>query len=104
MGPAIIHHTGWREACAAAPGSCDMCKVGEGRFEFTGPNYRRLSVREAARVQGFPDSFIFRYRNVADGYKVIGNAVPPPLARAIAESIKSAISPKKEFESTPTRV
>ena len=55
-------------------------------------------------MQGFPDSFIFRYRNVADGYKVIGNAVPPPLARAIAESIKSAISPKKEFESTPTRV
>ena len=71
------------------PASCDMCKVGEDRFEFTGPNYRRLSVREAARVQGFPDSFIFKYRNVADGYKVIGNAVPPPLARAIAESIKN---------------
>ena len=74
------------------PASCDMCKVGEDRFEFTGPNYRRLSVREAARVQGFPDSFIFKYRNVADGYKVIGNAVPPPLARAIAESIKGALA------------
>lgn len=36
------------------PGSCDMCKVGEDRFEFAGPNYRRLSVREAARVRGVP--------------------------------------------------
>ena len=69
------------------PNSCAMCKVGEDKFEFTGPNYRRLSVRESARVQGFPDSFIFKYRNVADGYKIIGNAVPPPLAKAIAESI-----------------
>ena len=74
------------------PDSCDMCKVGEDRFEFAGPNYRRLSVREAARVQGFPDSFIFKYRNVADGYKVIGNAVPPPLAMAVAESIRDALA------------
>ena len=73
------------------PDSCDMCKVGEDRFEFTGPNYRRLSVMEAARVQGFPDSFIFKYRNIADGYKVIGNAVPSPLARAIAENIIDAL-------------
>ncbi len=73
------------------PDSCDMCKVGTDKFEFTGEGYRRLSVREAARIQGFPDSFIFKYRNVADGYKVIGNAVPPPLAKAIAESIKKAI-------------
>ena len=46
---------------------------------------------EAARVQGFPDSFIFKYRNIADGYKVIGNAVPSPLARAIAENIIDAL-------------
>ena len=73
------------------PDSCDMCKVGVDKFVFSGQQYRRLSVREAARVQGFPDSFIFRYRNVADGYKVIGNAVPPPLARAIAESIRDSL-------------
>lgn len=74
------------------PDSCDMCKVGVDKFEFTGPNYRRLSVREAARVQGFPDSFMFKYRNVADGYKVIGNAVPPPMAEAVAEAIMEAIT------------
>jgi DNA (cytosine-5)-methyltransferase 1 len=49
--------------------------------------YRRLTVREAARVQGFPDSFLFLYNNLADGYKMVGNAVPPPLARAIAVQI-----------------
>lgn len=73
------------------PDSCDMCKVETDKFEFTGTGYRRLSVREAARIQGFPDSFILKYRNIADGYKVVGNAVPPPLAKAIAESIKQAL-------------
>jgi len=49
--------------------------------------YRRLSVRECARIQTFPDDFIFYYEDVADGYKMIGNAVPVKLAEAIAEAI-----------------
>ena len=50
--------------------------------------YRRLSVRECARIQTFPDNFIFKYRDVADGYKMIGNAVPVNLAFEIAKQIK----------------
>ena len=49
--------------------------------------YRRLSVREVARIQTFPDTFIFLYNNINAGYKMIGNAVPVNLAQAIAESI-----------------
>lgn len=49
--------------------------------------YRRLTVREAARVQGFPDDFIFYYTSVNDGYKMIGNAVPVNLAFLIADQI-----------------
>lgn len=49
--------------------------------------YRRLSVRECARIQTFPDNFIFKYRDVADGYKMIGNAVPVNFAYAIAKKI-----------------
>lgn len=49
--------------------------------------YRRLSVRECARIQTFPDDFIFYYTDVADGYKMIGNAVPVKLAEAIAKKI-----------------
>lgn len=53
--------------------------------------YRRLSVRECARIQTFPDDFIFHYINIAAGYKMIGNAVPVNLAKYLALSIKSQI-------------
>lgn len=49
--------------------------------------YRRLSVRECARIQTFPDTFIFKYSNVADGYKMVGNAVPVNFARILASKI-----------------
>lgn len=49
--------------------------------------YRRLSVRECARIQTFPDDFIFYYKDIADGYKMIGNAVPVKFAEAIAQKI-----------------
>lgn len=53
--------------------------------------YRRLSVRECARIQTFPNDFIFYYKHIAAGYKMIGNAVPVNLAKHIAISIKSQI-------------
>lgn len=49
--------------------------------------YRRLSVRECARIQTFPDDFKFYYTDVADGYKMVGNAVPVMLAYCVAKSI-----------------
>lgn len=56
--------------------------------------YRRLTVREAARLQGFPDDFRFYYTNLNDGYKMIGNAVPVNLAFEIAKSIIKALKTK----------
>lgn len=53
--------------------------------------YRRMTIREVARIQGFPDSFQFVYANVNDAYKMIGNAVPVNLAYEIALAIKSVI-------------
>lgn len=50
--------------------------------------YRRLTVRECARLQGFPDDFEFIYTDVDYGYKMIGNAVPVELAYIIADKIK----------------
>ena len=52
--------------------------------------YRRLSVRECARIQTFPDSFQFVYNDVKNGYKMVGNAVPPRLAWYIAIQLKKA--------------
>ncbi len=77
------------------PDSCPMQKVGTDKWIFTGSYYRRMTVREAARIQTFPDDFIFYYTNVAQGYKMVGNAVPVMLSRAIARKIKS------ELESEP---
>lgn len=49
--------------------------------------YRRLSIRECARIQTFPDDFIFKYSSLADGYKMVGNAVPVNMAYALASKI-----------------
>lgn len=54
--------------------------------------YRRMTVREVARIQGFPDNFKFIYSNVDYGYKMVGNAVPINLAYYIALSILERIS------------
>lgn len=65
--------------------------------------YRRLSVRECARIQTFPDDFIFYYNDVADGYKMIGNAVPVKFAEAIAKKIMQdlkEIKPKTKIIQT----
>ena len=54
---------------------------------FTHPILHRcLTVREAARIQTFPDSFIF-YGSRGSQMKQVGNAVPPMLAYAIAKVI-----------------
>lgn len=54
--------------------------------------YRRLSVRECARIQSFPDHFLFIYNNIKEGYRMVGNAVPPRLARLLASSIMDAFT------------
>ena len=56
--------------------------------------YRRLSVRECARIQTFPDDFIFHYSSVPAGYKMIGNAVPVNLAKYLAETIQQQLKQK----------
>jgi DNA (cytosine-5)-methyltransferase 1 len=56
---------------------------------------RRFTIREIARIQSFPDSFVFPYRTIANAYKVIGNAVPPVLGWVLAQSIEKFL-----FENT----
>jgi DNA (cytosine-5)-methyltransferase 1 len=70
------------------PSSSKMVKLEPDVWTFKNARKsRRLSVREAARIQTFPDDFVFYYENVADGYRMIGNAVPPTLSEVIAVKI-----------------
>lgn len=74
------------------PQAPKMVSVAENVREFVKGQehlYRRLSVRECARIQTFPDDFIFKYTQITAGYKMIGNAVPVKMARILAEQILS---------------
>ncbi len=57
---------------------------------------RTLSVREAARLQSFPDEFEF-VGNQQETYVQVGNAVPPQLAKAMGESIKKYLEETKKI-------
>lgn len=54
----------------------------------------RLTVRMVARLQGFPDDWQF-HGGKTTSYRQVGNAFPPPVARAVAENIKTALSARK---------
>jgi DNA (cytosine-5)-methyltransferase 1 len=59
-----------------------------GNIEYHWNGKRRLSAREAARVQSFPDDFIF-VPSTSSAYKQIGNAVPPVMAWHIATAVEN---------------
>lgn len=55
---------------------------------------RTLTVREAARIQTFPDDYFF-VGSMSSAYKMIGNAVPPQFSKILAKAIKAFISKNK---------
>jgi DNA (cytosine-5)-methyltransferase 1 len=87
----------------SASGVCNTLRAGSdsARGAFTSPrpiHYRYprcITVREMARLHGFPDWFRF-HATKWHGARQVGNAVPPPLARAIAGEIIRSIGSKPE--------
>ncbi len=80
--------------CQLHPQAPKMIKIGVNKQIFVPEHerlYRRLSVREVARVQTFPDAFQFLYQDLDLGYKMIGNAVPVELAYHLASAIRQAL-------------
>ena len=83
--------------CQLHPQAPKMIKIEKNLQKFVEGKedlYRRMSVREVARVQGFPDDFRFIYDDVNYGYKMIGNAVPVNLAYHVALQIKKYLNDK----------
>ena len=66
--------------------------------EAPGPSFEgmpRLTVKMAALIQGFPSNWVFSGKKTA-AYRQIGNAFPPPVAKAIGKAIKEALNDKQE--------
>ena len=95
--PSFTIQAGGRHA-PIHPDAPKMIKIGKDKMKFNkkfNNKNRRLSIRECARIQTFPDNFIFFYKNLSDGYKMIGNAVPVNLSLTLASQIIKYLSSKK---------
>lgn len=79
---------------AGATGDMMRIKLKDGRR-------RRLSVREAARLQSFPDWFRFKGRHDGSKFRQIGNAVPPLLALALAERVRAYLEQDDDRDDSP---
>ena len=76
--------------CPIHPQAPKMIKIEKNKQIFDPEHenlYRRLSVREVARIQTYPDDFIFYYKSLLNGYKMVGNSVPVQLAYVLGSSI-----------------
>ncbi len=71
------------------PSSPKLIRLGPDKWEFESDlPARRISYREAARIQGFGGKLIFpETYGLTHRYRVIGNAVPPPLFKAVAAAL-----------------
>jgi DNA (cytosine-5)-methyltransferase 1 len=79
----------WRKLIPDRPSwtvPAHLAKDSYSHIHFDDAQARMISIREAARLQSFPDSFLFA-GNMGDCFRQIGNAVPPLLALAIADRL-----------------
>ena len=86
--------------CPIHPQAPKMIKLEKNKQVFDPKDidlYRRLSVREVARIQTYPDDFIFYYKSLLDGYKMIGNSVPVKMAEHIGRSIKEQLTENEKI-------
>ena len=80
--------------CQLHPQAPKMIFIEQNKREFVKGKehlYRRMTIREIARIQGFPDDFKFIYNYTDDAYKMIGNAVPVNLAYEVGVAIKQTL-------------
>lgn len=83
----------WRKMEPDAPARTLMAHLGKDSYShihYDSAQARPVSVREAARLQSFPDGFVFK-GTMNPAFRQIGNAVPPLLARAVAGQVRSLL-------------
>lgn len=85
------HETKYRRLRANAPSPTVTAHMGKDLSDFIHPYLNRtLTVREAARLQGFPDAYEFM-GSQASQLRQVGNAVPVPLAAALADRLAEVL-------------
>jgi site-specific DNA-cytosine methylase len=78
---------------ASLPSKTVVSHMSKDTYAYVHPTVpRTLSVREAARVQSFPDDYKFGSVGLVDGFKVVGNAVPPLLSLQFAERVAKVLA------------
>jgi DNA (cytosine-5)-methyltransferase 1 len=83
----------WRKMEPDLPARTLMAHLGKDSYShihYDSDQQRTISVREAARLQSFPDGFVFS-GTMNPAFRQIGNAVPPLLAKAVAGVMMSAL-------------
>lgn len=89
----------WRKMEADKPARTLMAHLGKDSYthiHYDSDQCRVLSVREAARLQSFPDGFVFA-GTMNPAFRQIGNAVPPVMAAFLAEEIRSSLGLQRVF-------
>lgn len=85
----------WKKLTRSRPSHTLTAHLGVDSYSHIHPwEPRGISVREAARLQSFPDEFLF-FRSMNDAFRQIGNAVPPLLAKAIAEELMTIFTSRE---------
>jgi len=78
-------------------------KDGYSHIHYDSTQARTISVREAARLQSFPDGFIFS-GTMNPAFRQIGNAVPPLMAKALGETIIKQLKKGVTASEAQTRI
>lgn len=90
----------WRKMEADLPARTLMAHLGKDSYShihYESEQARTISVREAARLQSFPDGFVFE-GTMNPAFRQIGNAVPPVLSYVLARTIRRALGLRKQTD------
>jgi len=93
----------WRKMEASTPARTLLAHLGKDGYShihYDSDQARPISVREAARLQSFPDGFRFA-GTMNPAFRQIGNAVPPLLAKAVAACLLRQLRGGSELEAMP---
>lgn len=91
------HHGDWvARMDSSRPAKTIVSHMGKDTYAYVHPSVpRTISVREAARIQSFPDWFLLEGAALTDAFKMIGNAVPPMLSHEIASRVARILSSRE---------